>query len=213
MKKRIILSICSLCLVVCACFGFSACKKKNTNLVFGANYKFSTISLMGFTGDRNSISEYLEDQQSIEDNNFIKNYFDLVKNLEVKFNENGTGSIILTNNPGFPSLDDVVDENGNANFSFTYTKDADTITITKVDTGEKFGGEMTIAEVLNKIIGHEVDSHTDEQIFSEYKVSEDAKNLKLDNGNVVMNLYIQYKMNSTNPGSDIETTVSVVFAR
>ena len=126
MKKRIILSICSLCLVVCACFGFSACKKKNTNLVFGANYKFSTISLMGFTGDRNSISEYLEDQQSIEDNNFIKNYFDLVKNLEVKFNENGTGSIILTNNPGFPSLDDVVDENGNANFSFTYTKDADT---------------------------------------------------------------------------------------
>ena len=216
MKKKIFFAICSLCVCLCICLGFSACKKASDKIAYGTSYNFSTISFMGFTGSRTSILAYIEDPKTHEDNNRFLDYFDLAKELSLKFNEDGTGSVSISGLARFESLENIVDENGVATFDFEYKKDGATITITKVkgndSYGEDFKNDMTFSEAFNKAV--KAANSKNEDSNAEYKIGDSSNILKVENGKIVMNLYVSYKMYKDNyVGSDIATSITVTFEK
>ena len=226
--KKIFTTISVLALCLVSCLPLTACK--SNKLSFNKLYNPETIEFMGFSGTEEDVKTYLESVGTSNETNFVSNYLDLFTRVQLKFQEDGSGELIIKQIDTIEGIKDpvvegeadeelknfynnlleknMIDDSGNAHFSFKYTKDNDKIIFNEIHTNiSSLGnnGNATLNDIIDKISSRSE---------GKYKITNDVSTaIILKDNKIVVTITLEARLVTTDPNPDIVSDIVITFSK
>ena len=224
--KKLALSICAIALCLSTSFAFVACGKSN-KLSYGKEYSINKVSMMGFSGSRNDLLDYIDAQSNPDETNPYLPAFEIITKIAFELEKDGTGTLRVNDfatisGAESDSSDSVLrayyelfDEyglitaNGDIELAFDYTKTKNNISIDVVHTGiPEFpigeNGDVSLVEFIEM---------ASEESTNMKVANEDANVMELKEGKLYLTLSLEIYGDSEATKPDLSTDVVFTFGR